>query len=187
MPTESTTRRSANSDFIRVKKQFFNGLLIAVAALVFLCLILMIVASGANKKVKKYKAVYGPVPEATEEAELTADSTTLPDVSTTDLAGLSGVYSTLPGASDVFTTAPSATLGTAYIVTTNADTLNLRSEASENAGIVGRIPKNTVIYVTTESNSWGYTTYNGVSGWVKMAFLTATASTAPAVTLTPTP
>ena len=76
MPTETTNRRSSNRDFIRVKKQFFNGLLAAVAALVFLCLILMIVASSANKKVKKYKAVYGPVPKVTDTADVSADSTT---------------------------------------------------------------------------------------------------------------
>ncbi|MBQ6163326.1 MAG: SH3 domain-containing protein [Clostridia bacterium] len=201
MPTDTTNRnrsgfsgsqtgrpRTGNSDFIRVKKNFLYGLLIAVAALALLCLILMISTSAANKKVKKYKAVYGAVPNASDTVtDASADSTTVPSLTTVDPTGLSGVYTTLPDASDpAAATLPSATTGKAYIVTTNADTLNLRSEAGENAGIVGRIPKNTIVFITTESNGWGYTTYNGTAGWVKMAFLTLAASTtAPEATLTP--
>lgn len=179
MPTAQPNRtRQGNSDFIRVKKNFFYGLLIAVAALFLLCLILMITTSSANKKVKKYNAAYGPLPQAADETD-PADSTTLPDASVTDAAGVSGAYTTLPGVSEVTPTlAPAATTGTAYIVTTNADTLNLRSAANENASVLARIPKNTIVYVTEQTaDGWGKTNYNGTEGYVKMAFLTATAST----------
>lgn len=53
-----------------------------------------------------------------------------------------------------------------YVVNTEGPTLTLRSSASGNASKVTSIPDKTVLKVTQVNGNWGYTTYNGYSGWV---------------------
>lgn len=60
-----------------------------------------------------------------------------------------------------------------YTITTNSDPLNIRDGAgSADTNVIGQIPKGTVVNITTIYGDWGYTTYNGVSGWVSLAYCT---------------
>ena len=52
-----------------------------------------------------------------------------------------------------------------YTITTQAG-LRIRSTASTSGTQLGLIPYNTTVNVTKISGNWGYTTYNGVSGWI---------------------
>ncbi len=66
---------------------------------------------------------------------------------------------------------PPSSGGTAYRVVTHSGNLRIRSAPSESGVELGSIPKNTVIYVTSIVNGFGYTTYNGISGYVSMGYL----------------
>lgn len=63
-----------------------------------------------------------------------------------------------------------------YEVTTQSSPLTLRKEADTSSAYLGSIPKGTIIRVTktsgTSDDSWAYTTYNGVKGYVSMQYLT---------------
>lgn len=63
-----------------------------------------------------------------------------------------------------------------YEVTTQSSSLTLRQEADTSSAWMTSIPKGTVIKVTktsgTSDDSWAYTTYNKLSGYVSMQFLT---------------
>lgn len=86
-----------------------------------------------------------------------------------------------------------------YKVTTSSTNLNMRSGPSTSYSVVGSLPKGTVISITKVSGNWAYTTYNGVSGWASMDYLTVqkipddvtytvgSATPVPTPTMTPTP
>ena len=57
-----------------------------------------------------------------------------------------------------------------YSVDTNGTNLIMRSGAGTNYNIVTRIPDKTVLNVTSINSNWGYTSYNGSSGWVCLDF-----------------
>ncbi len=60
-----------------------------------------------------------------------------------------------------------------YTITTNFDPLNIRDGAgSADTSVIGQIPKDTVVNITAISGDWGFTTYDGVSGWVSLAYCT---------------
>lgn len=60
-----------------------------------------------------------------------------------------------------------------YQITTNSDPLNIRDKASSaDSNVIGQVPKGTVVNITTISGDWGFCTYNGVSGWVSLAYCT---------------
>lgn len=52
-----------------------------------------------------------------------------------------------------------------YKIDTDGDSVNLRNGASASYSKIGSIPDKTKVTVTAVDNNWGYTTYNGVSGW----------------------
>ena len=189
MPDTSRSSKAANNkEFIRIKTTFLYDLLIAIAALALLCLILILVLAGNGKKLKKYKAAYGDVAQITQEAD-DSDTQTTTDSAATTLPGTSNNYNpaatTAPGATVAVTgTGTSDVSGTSYIVSTQSSVLNMRSEADPAASVVTQIPRMTTVVVTNESNGWGYTTYNGASGWVNMEFLSPASGTA--VTTAPT-
>ncbi len=58
-------------------------------------------------------------------------------------------------------------LGT-HITTPSA--LNLRSEPTTSSAILAKIPKGTVVKITTIENGWGYITYNNQNGWISMDY-----------------
>ena len=67
----------------------------------------------------------------------------------------------------------SGTVGGIYKVSTSGDTLNIRDQAtSSGSNVIGEIPNGTEIKVTAYEGNWGKTTYNGVTGWVSMSYLT---------------
>ena len=67
----------------------------------------------------------------------------------------------------------SGTVGGIYKVSTSGDTLNIRDQAtSSGSTVIGEIPNGTQIKVTAYDGNWGKTTYNGVTGWVSMSYLT---------------
>jgi len=53
-----------------------------------------------------------------------------------------------------------------YKVNTNGTNLMLRSGPNGSYDIVARVPDTTLLNVTQVNDNWGYTTYNGASGWV---------------------
>ncbi len=50
--------------------------------------------------------------------------------------------------------------------------LNIRKEPSTSSSIIGTLPLNTVVNVTQISDDWAKITYNGVTGWCSMGYLT---------------
>lgn len=68
---------------------------------------------------------------------------------------------------------PSSILYTVGQYKTTGD-LNMRSSASTAGSIVQVIPKGASLSVTSISGSWGYTTYNGKSGYINLFYATRT-------------
>ncbi len=68
----------------------------------------------------------------------------------------------------------SSNAATNYKAKVNAKSgLNIRKgPATSYAKAGSAIPYNKVLTITKESNGWGYTTYNGVSGWVYLNYIT---------------
>lgn len=60
---------------------------------------------------------------------------------------------------------------TAVVATQNSN-LNLRSEPSQNASVIGRIPKGSRIKILGETNGWYLTAWNGVQGYVSGEYVT---------------
>ena len=58
-----------------------------------------------------------------------------------------------------------------YKVNTPDSSLNLRAEPNTSCDILDSIPHNTELDITKIQNGWGYTSYNGISGWVSLDFL----------------
>ena len=67
--------------------------------------------------------------------------------------------------------APDAPSGTTAFVYTEKGKLNLRSEPSENARILTRIPENGSFTVITYGNKWCYAWYKGTYGYVMTKFV----------------
>ena len=55
-----------------------------------------------------------------------------------------------------------------YLVNTGSSNLNIRSAPGDTSTVLGRIPGNTVIYVSQVNGNWGRVTYDGVTGWVSL-------------------
>ena len=53
---------------------------------------------------------------------------------------------------------------------TTASTLNLRAGAGTSNKILAKIPMGTIIEITSFNGDWGYTSYNGVKGWISMEY-----------------
>lgn len=70
----------------------------------------------------------------------------------------------------------STTSGANYTVTASPS-LNIRKGKGTGYAVVGSIPKGKKIKVTSISGGWGYTTYNGKSGYIYMAHTKAISST----------
>ena len=58
-----------------------------------------------------------------------------------------------------------------YTVTTSQLPLTIRSGHGGSYGKVGSIPKGTTVYVSKANGSWAHVTYNGVSGYCSMEYL----------------
>ena len=66
----------------------------------------------------------------------------------------------------------SAVSGTGYYkVNAHGNSLNLRSKANTMAGILGKIPHGTRVYVSGINNGFGKVSYNGNTGWVALDYL----------------
>ena len=50
-------------------------------------------------------------------------------------------------------------------------TLNMRSRASNSAGVIGKLKKGATVTIKKQSHGYAYVTYNGVSGWVAAKYL----------------
>ncbi len=61
-----------------------------------------------------------------------------------------------------------------YICSTSETALNIRSGHGSNYSKVGSIPKGATVTVTKANGTWAHVTYNGVSGYVSMQYLTPT-------------
>lgn len=59
-----------------------------------------------------------------------------------------------------------------YEVTTNSSPLTIRLNASSGSAKLGSIPKGMIIVVEKGNGDWAYTSYNGISGYISMDFLT---------------
>ncbi len=97
------------------------------------------------------------------EAVSTSAAETTTEVRTT-LAVLTTIPTTTPVSQEALT-------GSRYRVNTQSSDLNMRGDTNTTSSIVGRIPKGTIIEITQQLDGWGYTTFNGVSGWVSMQYL----------------
>ena len=98
------------------------------------------------------------------------------------------------GTSPTPTPAPTPTSGCScttayagtYVVTTSSANLNIRSTHSESGSVIGSIPKGTQVSVSMADGNWAHVTYNGVSGYVSMAYLQQVSSATETPTETPT-
>ena len=63
-----------------------------------------------------------------------------------------------------------------YTVNTNGVTLTMRSGAGSGYSKVTSVPDGTTLNVTQVNSNWGYTSYNGYSGWVCLDFTIYTPS-----------
>lgn len=50
--------------------------------------------------------------------------------------------------------------------------LNIRKEPNTSSSVIGKVYLNTVVTVTQISNNWAKITYNGVTGWCSMGYMT---------------
>ena len=57
------------------------------------------------------------------------------------------------------------------IVTTQNSNLNIRSEPSVNAQVIGRIPNGSTIAILGNIDDWYLTKWNGVSGYVSAKYV----------------
>ena len=57
-----------------------------------------------------------------------------------------------------------------YIASTYKDGIAVRSEPSENAELLTRVPYETEFCVNKYNGNWGYTTVNGVTGWILLDY-----------------
>ncbi len=93
------------------------------------------------------------------------------------LAGLYGgirgyVYLGVGGGAMSNSTGSSSSASGYYKVSANGSNLNMRSNPDSSSSIVGKIPDGTRIYVSTVNGGWGKVTYNGVTGWVALDWVT---------------
>lgn len=57
-----------------------------------------------------------------------------------------------------------------YKIDTDGYSLNMRSDSDPNSTLIASIPDKTALKITSVRNNWGYTTYNGINGWVCLDF-----------------
>ena len=74
-----------------------------------------------------------------------------------------------------------------FVNTSNGGSLNLRSSASDRAGVIAQIPNGSALTVTSRGSNWCGVTYNGIAGYVMTKFLYIPISSATAVPATATP
>lgn len=48
--------------------------------------------------------------------------------------------------------------------------LNVRANTNDSSKKLTAIPKNTKVYISKVQNGWGYTSYNGISGWIYLMY-----------------
>lgn len=88
------------------------------------------------------------------------------------------------GSSSTPTTAPEATYSTGVYKTQVDSYLNMRSGAGTSNSYITSIPNNISLTVTkvkkgSDGYTWGYTSYNGYSGWVALDFCVYVSSSEP--------
>lgn len=69
-----------------------------------------------------------------------------------------------------------------YQVTTDGSALNMRNAASTSGDVITQIPAGAKVQVLESNGTWAHATYNGISGYCSMAYLTAVAETTTATT-----
>lgn len=78
------------------------------------------------------------------------------------------------GTVDVKTTPvppPPTPTATTYRVSTNSLNLNLRSGMSNTASIIAKMPKGSIVTGSDQGNGWARVTYNGMTGYASMQYL----------------
>ncbi|MBQ8515159.1 MAG: SH3 domain-containing protein [Ruminococcus sp.] len=73
-----------------------------------------------------------------------------------------------------------------YEVTTDGSALNLRNAASTSADVIAQMPCGAAVQVLESDGTWAHITYEGVSGYCSMQYLTKAAETTAAATETTT-
>ncbi len=82
-------------------------------------------------------------------------------------AGIEKIYAY---ASPDFTFTSKYTAGT---FSTTASVLNFRAGPGTNTEIIDKIPMGSIVKITAFKGDWGYTTFNGKSGWISMEYTSA--------------
>ena len=49
--------------------------------------------------------------------------------------------------------------------------MNMRSKASLNGSVVGKVKKGATVTVKSQSHGWAYVSYNGKTGWIAANYL----------------
>ncbi|MBR1811352.1 MAG: SH3 domain-containing protein [Clostridia bacterium] len=149
MPTNNNRKKRRG---VLLDKNFLMVLFAVLIVLVLLCAVLMGVNRSYKKDMNELEEKYSV--EVVRNASL--QQQTAPVIPTVG--------------------ATATPVGTPYIVNTDSGDLNLRPSPGTDDDPVGEIPKGTTIYITTQTNGWGYTTYDGKSGWVNMKYLSSVSS-----------
>ncbi len=91
---------------------------------------------------------------------------------------------------DVTTTQPtfsgSSDVAGTYVVTTEGSALNMRDGASTSASIISQIPAGAQVQVIESDGTWANVTYNGISGYCSVQYLTKYEGTETSSTTTTT-
>ncbi len=64
-----------------------------------------------------------------------------------------------------------------YVVSTDGSALNMRNMASTSGSVINQIPCGAEVQVLESDGTWAHVTYNGVSGYCSIAYLTAVTET----------
>lgn len=175
-------------DYFMVRRGFVYFLFALILVLVIVCAVL----SG----ILAHNRAGTSDPDAGIKSDLTTEAPSASNTNSAAPAGQSGVQ---PGASSTAPTGTAVTPPTStpaasgsaantgagsafvpsdtYIVSTDGDALNIRSSPSLEGNIVGEIPKGTHISLIRTEGDWGFLTYNGMTGWVSMQYLTIAPAT----------
>ncbi len=76
-------------------------------------------------------------------------------------------------------------VGVGKYVITSDNGVNLRSGVGTSHSVLTAVPYNTTVQITKVQSGWGYTTYNGKSGWLTLEFAKLTENSLRGLQITP--
>lgn len=172
-------------DYFMVRRGFVYFLFALILVLVIVCAVLSGIlahnragTSDPDEGIKSNLTTEDPSESNTNSAAPAGQSGVQPGASSTAPTGTAVTPPTsTPSVSGSTGTGSAFVPSDTYVVSTDSDVLNIRSSPSLEGNIVGEIPRGTHISLIRTEGDWGFTTYNGLTGWVSMQYLTIAPAT----------